>query len=1242
MEHHHHHHHHERMRRKATGNDINAPGGARCRCCRVATHSNKGTESSSVPASVQVALASSTSALSPGTVPGTAPATGAEFRDQLSVRTRDVVVPRMKVPCQANNTSRKKQDAMLYTLRAKGRTPDWIAGIFSITRRGNLERLSQVLEDMDATLIRNLSDHRGNNLLHVCCCYGHLECLQWLLRRGQQCQDAILDENKYELTPLVCAVKYGKLPCVEWLVTNTIARGQLTPTNGSRPLLHWAARYGQETILKWLTKYMEDTNLDANVKDGHGNTALHLAAKHGHALSIKALMSSRCDVTIKNELGYKPSDYALLYGQAACSEYLMSMEACLILSNDVANSEHELSNAKTEMVEMKAQFKEVLSCSKKLVKEREELAQHLERLTDGLNKLSTRVMAQTQALSIDFNSSGSGPEASKDRMNGSQLLDDTVALCQSLLERCQEGQQRWLSPSSLADFRQRVILAEDRWKRARARHDWGETDAERHMNIFRERLMQVQCWASGIRLSDVRSISSSESSLASMEDTTDEYEYEDTTNTSYPNDAYWQSPPGAPCDCRHISTDEPPSPKKSLAPILCSSTPRVNPAPRKQPSQVTTTVTTTTTKKQGTCSLLEILEPSSSDNDEAKPQSKSRKTKHRSRCVTDNSNWHSDQDDSGGPSGHNPGGGRTEAGGEEPSPARYGKSSCGTTTVSPGSGNNTEEQTQKREAGCPEVPVTARPFRVQQDAEGDLRTEDNPSPVSNYDGPSGKLMSSEPDLIIGMRIISKPETGVGDEIAATSAPTVPRDTEDPAEAEDMLGASVESRLLLPEYVVADGAECDVSALHPGSQHIGGISKKKGFLQKLSLRWPSKRKLVDKTPPHKKVHEITPEDFRETYLHTFRNGMSDRYSDAEGSSPRQIHCVGPDGDWDLSKHIPRLMPPDPGNIVLESQENPQETEAACSAVASARTSSSEVEAGASTMPEADSSAIGLHLDAQTTTNSDVEADTETVVRSQTNPSSFTPDTSMSGVRSHKSRPTVKSSSDEGCRRQESLSPPPPPPPPSSSSKAADSRPESSASLYRVPGYPLSKTSSVSTDMLLLPTLDCAATSRMSPAPSEVSKTESTLSPPSDVSKTESLRHLRQLARIEESISMAGPQAVVFPLRKFVDVRRAAIVGIHGAPTGGSGASEAPTGTQSGVPDKDAEEQKTEADQAIAASKSAECSRTENASRDRKGHLRSDKPWYEMSDDEEILMPETLNTSTARNRSSSEEDELYCCA
>lgn len=77
-----------------------------------------------------------------------------------------------------------------------------------------------------------------------------------------------------------------------------------------------------------------------------------------------------------------------------------------------------------------------------------------------------------------------------------------------------------------------------------------------------------------------------------------------------------------------------------------------------------------------------------------------------------------------------------------------------------------------------------------------------------------------------------------------------------------------------------------------------------------------------------------------------------------------------------------------------------------------------------------------------------------------------------------------------------------------------RPASSASCVDSPSMiTLNKSSSASTEVLSV--LDSSTAGRQSPAPSEVSKTESALSPPSDVSKTESTRYLSQLGKIEES-------------------------------------------------------------------------------------------------------------------------------
>ena len=63
---------------------------------------------------------------------------------------------------------------------------------------------------MEDSLVRNLShlsDHAGNNLLHAMTVYGHLSPLAWILTTQSMLVDALQDENKYGLTPLVCCIK---------------------------------------------------------------------------------------------------------------------------------------------------------------------------------------------------------------------------------------------------------------------------------------------------------------------------------------------------------------------------------------------------------------------------------------------------------------------------------------------------------------------------------------------------------------------------------------------------------------------------------------------------------------------------------------------------------------------------------------------------------------------------------------------------------------------------------------------------------------------------------------------------------------------------------------------------------------------------------------------------------------------------------------------------------------------------
>merc|ERR1719367_1465440 len=69
---------------------------------------------------------------------------------------------------------RKKIRNVKTGVRGQGETPDWIKELFNFAKKGNLEKLKESLSDMERALVRNLSDHLGNNLLHVVARYGHV------------------------------------------------------------------------------------------------------------------------------------------------------------------------------------------------------------------------------------------------------------------------------------------------------------------------------------------------------------------------------------------------------------------------------------------------------------------------------------------------------------------------------------------------------------------------------------------------------------------------------------------------------------------------------------------------------------------------------------------------------------------------------------------------------------------------------------------------------------------------------------------------------------------------------------------------------------------------------------------------------------------------------------------------------------------------------------------------------------
>ncbi|XP_063603146.1 uncharacterized protein LOC134779089 [Penaeus indicus] len=365
----------------------------------------------------------------------------------------------------------------------RGRTPDWIKRIFDVAKNGELHSLKRSVANMEGSLIRNLSDHSGNNLLHVMAVYGHLQPLTWLLSTHEVLLDALHDENKFGLTPLVCAIKYGNLRLLQWLVENSRVREKVRPRDGERSLLHVAAKYAQEEIVLWLARYMSLREIPLDSKDHLGNTALHLAARTGNCGVCSILLQHGADVTLKNDLCHKAWETSASRGHVSCAEFLCVQEAGLALAADVTRREAELDAAAADNHAFRTSFKEAVSIARRLAKDREEEAVSIARRLakdreEGLRELAglrdcmadahERVLQALQALA-DENA------RLRERVDGVRGQREARFL---------GAQKVWFGTMVDVDLRHRMGEVEGSWKRLRAKNHRTVATAHLPLDVF--------------------------------------------------------------------------------------------------------------------------------------------------------------------------------------------------------------------------------------------------------------------------------------------------------------------------------------------------------------------------------------------------------------------------------------------------------------------------------------------------------------------------------------------------------------------------------------------------------------------------------------------------------------------------------------------------------------------------------------------------------------------------------------
>jgi len=390
----------------------------------------------------------------------------------------------------------KKPRSNIRVGRGQGETPDWIRELFGFARKGNLDRLKEGLSDMEKTLIRNLSDHLGNNLLHIVCRHGHASVLPWLAARlGPELDSALADENKQGLTPIVLAIKHGRQDLVVWLVTNTRERDRLQTRDGDRCLLHAAAKYGQDGISGWLSEEMTQEGMELDQMDVSGNTPLHLAARTGKTKTASALLNLGASVNMKNDMGMKPSDCALIRGKDSTAEFLLMFETSLGITKDLLQKEKSQEHVMSENGELKSNFKDVLSVSKKLANEREEMCKELSKLHESMIELHDKMIMEMQVMAQENASLRKNGITKED--NTSDKLESTIEMCDKLHEKWQQHQKQFFS-SSLADMEHRIMLAEDSMKKNKQTSSVNDVEPSYAHRSLRDRLEEIKVQSSSL------------------------------------------------------------------------------------------------------------------------------------------------------------------------------------------------------------------------------------------------------------------------------------------------------------------------------------------------------------------------------------------------------------------------------------------------------------------------------------------------------------------------------------------------------------------------------------------------------------------------------------------------------------------------------------------------------------------------------------------------------------------------
>ncbi|XP_066362945.1 E3 ubiquitin-protein ligase XB3-like isoform X2 [Miscanthus floridulus] len=196
---------------------------------------------------------------------------------------------------------------------------------FRAAQVGDLDALGALLA-ADPSLARRATLYDRLSALHIAAANGHLEVLSMILDHGVP-PDAV---NRHKQTPLMLAAMHGKIDCVLKLLQAGANILMFDSLHG-RSCLHHASYFGHVDCLQAILTASRTTPVAdswgfarfVNVRDDHGATPLHLAARQGRPGCVQVLLENGAIVSaLTGSYGRIPYAVALKRNHEACAALL--------------------------------------------------------------------------------------------------------------------------------------------------------------------------------------------------------------------------------------------------------------------------------------------------------------------------------------------------------------------------------------------------------------------------------------------------------------------------------------------------------------------------------------------------------------------------------------------------------------------------------------------------------------------------------------------------------------------------------------------------------------------------------------------------------------------------------------------------------------------------------------------------------------------------------------------------------